>query len=50
LLFIVVVGFFPAGFAGLSVLLRRRRKATAEPQQEKTSDSDPDAEKVGASS
>ena len=29
LLFIVVVGFFPAGLAGLGVLLRRRRKRRA---------------------
>ena len=32
LLFIVVVGFFPAGFAGLAVLLKRRRKAKPEPR------------------
>jgi urea transport system permease protein len=33
LLFIIVVGFFPAGFAGLSVLARRsrRRKPPAPP-------------------
>ena len=50
LLFIVVVGFFPAGLAGLGVLLKRRRKAAAEPQAAKAPDADPDAEKVGASS
>ena len=50
LLFIVVVGFFPAGFAGLAVLLKRRRKAKAESPPEHAADSDPDAEKVGASS
>jgi urea transport system permease protein len=40
LLFIVVVGFFPAGLAGLAVLLRRRRKpkpaaVAEEPEPEK---------------
>jgi urea transport system permease protein len=50
LLFIVVVGFFPAGLAGLGVLLKRRRKAAAEPQAAKAPDADPDAEKVGVSS
>jgi len=52
LLFIVVVGFFPAGFAGLGVLLKRRRKARGEPggAPVKVPDSDPDTEKVGASS
>jgi urea transport system permease protein len=34
----------------LGVLLNRRRRAKAEPQSEKAADSDPDAEKVGASS
>ena len=48
LLFIVVVGFFPAGLAGLGVMLKRRRQAG--PPPEKTRDSDSDAEKVGASS
>jgi urea transport system permease protein len=48
LLFIVVVGFFPAGVAGLGALLRRRRKAepavtAAEPASE------PEAERVSAS-
>jgi urea transport system permease protein len=47
-LFIVVVGFFPAGFAGLAVFLRRRKKAAKE------ADPDPDPksedEKVGAQS
>ena len=50
LLFIVVVGFFPAGLAGLGVFLKRRRKAKVEPPPEKATDSDPDTEKVGASS
>jgi urea transport system permease protein len=49
LLFIVVVGFFPAGLAGLGVLLKRR-KAKAEPESETAHDSDSGAEKVGASS
>ncbi|MGB3486210.1 MAG: urea ABC transporter permease subunit UrtC [Mycobacterium sp.] len=46
LLFIVVVGFFPAGFAGLAVFLKRRKKAAADP------DPDPhvENEKVGARS
>jgi urea transport system permease protein len=51
LLFIVVVGFFPAGLAGLGVFLtRRRRKKTPPAQQEPSlqSDLDPDSEKVGA--
>ena len=39
-----------AGFAGLAVLLKRRRKAKAEPPPEDAADSDPDAEKVGARS
>ncbi|PRC48275.1 urea ABC transporter permease subunit UrtC, partial [Mycobacterium sp. ITM-2017-0098] len=50
LLFIVVVGFFPAGLAGLGVLVKRRRRAKAEPPPETAADTDPDAEKVGASS
>jgi urea transport system permease protein len=55
LLFIVVVGFFPAGLAGLGVMLRRRRRIapTPSPQDadsESATDSDPDAEKVGATS
>jgi urea transport system permease protein len=50
LLFIVVVGFFPAGLAGLGVLLKRRRKAGTEPPPEKAPDTDPDTEKVGAGS
>lgn len=49
LLFIVVVGFFPAGLAGLGVLLKRRRgRAPKAPPPEPASD--PDAEKVGAAS
>jgi urea transport system permease protein len=47
LLFIVVVGFFPAGFAGLGALRRWRRHKPAplvpEPEPE------PEAEKVSAS-
>ncbi|KUI19000.1 urea ABC transporter permease subunit UrtC [Mycobacterium sp. GA-1285] len=50
LLFIVVVGFFPAGLAGLGVLFRRRRirlrTRTIEPEPEPQAD--PDTEKVGA--
>ncbi|PQD97774.1 urea ABC transporter permease subunit UrtC [Mycobacterium sp. EPG1] len=49
LLFILVVGFLPAGLAGLGVYLKRRRKAGAS-DPDKAPDSDPDAEKVGASS
>jgi urea transport system permease protein len=49
LLFIVVVGFFPAGLAGLGVLLRRRRRAKPTAAPEPVSETDPDAEKVGAS-
>ena len=48
-LFIVVVGFFPAGLAGLGMLwARRRRKSESDRTPEP--DNDPDAEKVGASS
>jgi len=44
-----VVGFFPAGLAGLGMLWARRRKRSgAEPTPEP--DNDPDAEKVGARS
>lgn len=55
LLFIVVVGFFPAGLAGLGVALRRWRRNKPDPtppgpDSEPTTDSDPDAEKVGAAS
>lgn len=53
LLFIVVVGFFPAGLAGLSVLFKRRRarKPAPPPAPEPVSqsDPDPDTQKVGAS-
>jgi urea transport system permease protein len=53
LLFIVVVGFFPAGLAGLGVLVKRRRARKPEPPDEPLSvphpDPDPDTEKVGAS-
>jgi len=54
LLFIVVVGFFPAGLAGLGVLLKRWRarkpKPLAEPEPVVDPDSETDAEKVGAQS
>ena len=50
LLFIIVVGFFPAGLAGLGVLLKRRRRARSEPAPEKAADPDPDSEKVGTAS
>ena len=55
LLFIIVVGFFPAGLAGLGVALRRWRRSKPEPtpprsDAESTTDSDPDTEKVGAAS
>ncbi|AKS34602.1 urea ABC transporter permease subunit UrtC [Mycolicibacterium goodii] len=55
LLFIVVVGFFPAGLAGLGVVLRRWRRTKSEPKStgpepESAADSDPDPEKVGAAS
>ncbi len=54
LLFIVVVGFFPAGFAGLGALVKRWRERRPKPppepeEQAATVDPDPDAEKVGAS-
>lgn len=47
-LFIIVVGFFPAGLAGLGALLKRKRKAKAEDEPPGAT-SDPDEEKVGAS-
>lgn len=54
LLFIVVVGFFPAGFAGLGVLLKRRRIAAknseGESGQAPEVDPGPDSDKVGATS
>ena len=47
LLFIVVVGFFPAGLAGLGVLVARlRRRRTTKPT---VPDPEPETEKVGAS-
>ncbi|MBO0676602.1 urea ABC transporter permease subunit UrtC [Mycolicibacterium sp. S2-37] len=52
LLFIVVVGFFPAGFAGIAMLAKRKRRAQPvppEPDSVVAPDSDPDTEKVGAS-
>jgi urea transport system permease protein len=50
LMFIVVVGFFPAGFAGLAVFLKRRTKK--EPDRDPDPDPDPlsEDEKVGAPS
>jgi urea transport system permease protein len=52
LLFIVVVGFFPAGLAGLGALVKRWRRAEVtpppEPELAAAADPDPDAEKVGA--
>lgn len=55
LLFIVVVGFFPAGLAGLGVALRRWRRTKPTPKSpgsepQSVTDSDPDAEKVGVTS
>lgn len=52
LLFIVVVGFFPAGLAGLGVLFsrwRRKRSTDAEEPRPETAP-DADTEKVGAAS
>jgi urea transport system permease protein len=50
LLFILVVGFFPAGLAGLAVFVRRRRKGDPdeEPEPALVSDPDPEPEKAGA--
>ncbi len=49
ILFIVVVGFFPAGLAGIGVLLKWRRRKPADPSP--TGDIDEHAgSKVGASS
>lgn len=49
LLFIVVVGFFPAGLAGLGALLKRRRRTTpAIPSPQPQPDAE--TEKVGATS
>ncbi len=54
LLFIVVVGFFPAGLAGLGALFKRIRRGRPapppEPEPAAAADPDPDAEKVGAQS
>ena len=52
LLFIVVVGFFPAGLAGLGALFahRRRRAKDAAPEPEPDPDPEPEPEKVGAPS
>jgi urea transport system permease protein len=54
LLFIVVVGFFPAGLAGLGALFKRIRRGRpappSEPEPAAAADPDPDAEKVGAQS
>jgi urea transport system permease protein len=46
LLFIVVVGFFPAGLAGLGAVLRRRRRKPPAPAEQEA----PDTETVGVSS
>ncbi|MCK0175354.1 urea ABC transporter permease subunit UrtC [Mycolicibacterium sp. F2034L] len=51
LLFIVVVGFFPAGFAGIAMLVKRTRRTKSKPPEPESlaaPDSEPDAEKVGA--
>jgi urea transport system permease protein len=54
LLFIVVVGFFPAGLAGLGALSMRWRtrkpKPPPEPERVADPDTEEDAEKVGAQS
>ena len=48
--FILVVGFFPAGLAGLAVFLRRRGKGKPddEPEPVAEPDPDPEPEKAGA--
>lgn len=52
-LFIVVVGFFPAGLAGLGVFLKRKKQAKesepAAPDPDPDPDPEPEAEKAGAS-
>ncbi|OKH73896.1 urea ABC transporter permease subunit UrtC [Mycolicibacterium sp.] len=51
LLFIVVVGFFPAGLAGLGVLFTRRRRRARTPEPAETeAEPEIDPEKVGATS
>jgi len=50
LLFIVVVGFFPAGLAGVGALLRRRRTKTPAARPVPTLDPEPESAKVGAAS
>lgn len=52
LLFIVVVGFFPAGLAGLGVLFTRwrRNRMRSAPAEEEPAVPETDAEKVGATS
>jgi len=47
LLFIVVVGFFPAGFAGLGALFRRRRRTQAATTSSGEPDPRPESEPVG---
>ena len=55
LLFILVVGFFPAGLAGLAVFLRRKNKGTPgdgdapDPVSVPDPDPEPESEKAGAS-
>jgi urea transport system permease protein len=44
LLFIVVVGFFPAGLAGLGVLLRRRKKAVPDRVPDAKAEPEPDGD------
>ena len=41
LLFIVVVGFLPAGFAGLAALLQRRRRKPAPPRPDEAATPSP---------
>lgn len=49
LLFIVVVGFMPAGLAGLGAVFARRRLRKPKPPPEPQPVAEPDSEKVGAS-
>ncbi len=49
LLFIVVVGFFPAGLAGIGALRKRRARAQPAAQPVPDPDPDPEPEKVTAS-
>jgi urea transport system permease protein len=50
MLFIVVVGFFPAGFAGLGFLVNRWRKKKPPPEAASIPDPDSEPETVGAQS